>query len=70
MLTMDQNNELGYTVKRRTILRVEGLSMTRASMCGVNDKFVYVTGGYSMKLGRRVAKCFRYAFDSKVWQEM
>ena len=38
------------------------------SMCAVNDKFIFVTGGCGD--GNIVANCYRFDIDRNLWQEM
>ena len=63
MLRSDQNNEFSCT-------DVSPLSATQLcgfSMCAVNAKFVYITGGRSDQV---VANCHRYDIERNLWQEM
>ena len=39
------------------------------SMCVVNAKFIYITGGYCANW-HSVSNCHRYDIDRNLWQEM
>ena len=64
MLTNDQNNIFICT----EISPLGTIGLYGASMCAVNDKFVYVTGGDTYLA--TVANCHRYDVDRNLWQEM
>ena len=64
MLTRDQNNVFSCT-------EISSLSDTKIfnpSMCAVNAKFVYVTGGRSDYA--TVSNCHRYDINRNLWQDM
>ena len=66
MLKSDQNNTAFKCIEISPLSTAIGLY--DASMCAVDDKFIYVTGGLSD--GRIVSKCHRYDIDRNQWEEM
>ena len=58
MLTRDENNAFSST----DITPLSAKSLRNYSMCAVNDKFVYLTGG-SNNVEAVVANCHRYDID-------
>ena len=65
MLRSDQNNNVfSYT----QISPLSATELRHTSMCGVNGKFVYFTGGSDF--GVVVANSHRYDIDRNLWQEM
>ena len=65
LLTSDQNNAFSCT----EISPLSEKTLYDISMCLVNDKFVYVTGGDRGELIVD-ANCHRYDIDRNLWQEM
>ena len=65
MLTSDHNNVFSCAM----ISPLSAIELREASMCAVNAKFVYVTGGGSKDRGI-VANCHRYDIDRNQWEEM
>ena len=64
MLTRDQNNTFSCTeISPPSSLK----RLYSQSMCLVNSKFVYVTGG---ALPNSVSNCRRYDTDRNLWQEI
>ena len=65
MLRNDHNNTFSCTEIAPLSLK----PLYNASMCLVNDKFIYVTGGVNL-ISESVAKCHRYDIDGNRWEEM
>ena len=63
MLTRDKNNAFSST----KIAPLSAKSLYHYSMCAINAKFVYVTGG---SRGGMVANCHRYDINRNEWEEM
>ena len=67
MLKSDQKNVFSCTTQ--TILPLSATGLYGASMCGVNENFVYVTGGCNSEDGV-MTNCHRYDSDRNQWQVM
>lgn len=65
MLTCDQNNAFSCT----DVSPLSARALESFSMCVVNEKFVYVTGG-SYADDETLANCHRYDIVRNQWQEM
>ena len=58
MLTRDENNAFSST----DITPLSAKELEAYSMCAINEKFVYLTGGLN-NVGAVVANCYRYDID-------
>ena len=65
MLTRDENNAFSST----DITPLSAKKLYNYSMCAVNAKFVYLTGGLN-NVGAAVANCHRYDKNRNEWQEI
>ena len=63
MLTSDHNNVFSCAM----ISPLSAIELREASMCAVNAKFVYVTGG-CLSDGASVSSCYQYDIGRNEWQ--